>query len=392
MMISFRRYSLDKNAALLSPVAICYACAIFPFSCDAFYFESRRVVSRMATGKNRWKRRHVNAFVRKSKIFCNSHSHRLSRNSAAITLTDVVEEHYQQHHAGDWAGTLSNFHSQTGILIPVPEYLVPQAMIEWGAIPVQLEVFSSETLDQVDNAQNLWNLQRETVTILPDVGCGCDNLETKKVTESLVFSIAAPDETNSASLTIRTSASVGKIYPDGILLVAHQKTSNPSRYEILVSVPVEKLNEYEHRTRISFEVDLNQPCEIKTPVSIIKERRISSTSSNASVADGGGLDSRTVSNLIGIEAINRPFALGCKASECLFELEDKYKVGRMTSLRLPGGVFIKYGPYTIKDNDCDTVEGMLVAVSVSISQTEQIDVPSKQCYIRSVFGANLMQK
>jgi len=388
MMISFRKYSLDKNAALLSPVAICYACAIFPFSCDTFYFESRRIVSRMATGENRWQRLHANAFIRKSKIFYHAHSHRLSHNSVAITLTDVVEEHFQQYHAGDWAGTLSNFHSQTGILIPVPEYLVPQAMIEWGAIPVQLEVFSSETLEQVDSAQNLWNLQRTTVTVLPDVGCGCDNLETKKVTESLVFSIAAPDETNYASLSIPASASVGKIYPDGILLVAHQKTSNPSRYKILVSVPVEKLNEYEYRTRISFEVDLNQPCEIKTPVSIIKERRISSTSSNGSISKA--LDSQTVSNLIGIEAINKPFALGSLASACLFEMEDKYKIGRMTSLSLPGGVFLKYCPYTIKDNDCDTFEGILVEVSVSISKTEQINVPAKQCYIRSVVGANMM--
>jgi len=387
MMISFRKYSLDKNAALLSPVAICYACAIFPFSCDTFYFESRRIVSRMATGENRWQRLHANAFIRKSKIFYHAHSHRLSHNSVAITLTDVVEEHFQQYHAGDWAGTLSNFHSQTGILIPVPEYLVPQAMIEWGAIPVQLEVFSSETLEQVDSAQNLWNLQRTTVTVLPDVGCGCDNLETKKVTESLVFSIAAPDETNYASLSIPASASVGKIYPDGILLVAHQKTSNPSRYEILVNVPVEKLNEYEYRTRISFEVDLNQPCEIKTPVSIIKERRISSTSSNGSISKA--LDSQTVSNLIGIEAINRPFALGSIRSTYSFGEDQNCIAGSMESLNLPGGVLLRYGTSMIGDSDGERREGMLLEFAVSSNNiTGVTNLSAKQSIARAFLFRN----
>jgi len=109
---------------------------------------------------------------------------------------------------GDFAGYSATFSpkpsssssSGGGIakLVPVPEHLVPESMIEWGDIPSSLETLASE--DWIIAAENdndeddgehtntpspsvKQDLERTTITVLPEVGCGIDNLEVTKRSE-----------------------------------------------------------------------------------------------------------------------------------------------------------------------------------------------------------------
>lgn len=260
---------------------------------------------------------------------------------------------YQKHHAGDWAGQLSKFDSSSGALIPVPDHLVPEAMIEWGQIPTQLEVLSSEKLEPVGSTTMEWQLQRATITVLPLVGCAC--LETLKSKETIPFIVPSSYKFPFPDIVhLPPRKSYATFFSDGSLFVAHQKeerrASYPNRYDICVSVPTEKASNFEHRVRIHFEVDLgNQGGRIiRTPICIIKERRISETSSDGNIADRDGLDSQTVATLVGIDAINRPFSQENITNPFPSEIKQQPRMMCASSrdLLLPGNVMIRYGNHT----------------------------------------------
>ena len=91
---------------------------------------------------------------------------------------------------GDYAGLNATFSSDTGELVPIPHHLVPRSMIEWGDIPnsfdtlVSEDLYSSCTDNDDDNERKggILSLSRTILTVMPEVGCGIDNLEiTKKV-------------------------------------------------------------------------------------------------------------------------------------------------------------------------------------------------------------------
>ena len=83
----------------------------------------------------------------------------------------------------------------------MPERLVPPSMVEWGAIPPCLETLTSEDYwiavvvgDENDDDENDNDgggggssplLTRTVVTVLPEVGCGIDNLEVTRRSEDL---------------------------------------------------------------------------------------------------------------------------------------------------------------------------------------------------------------
>jgi hypothetical protein len=272
--------------------------------------------------------------------------------SNGMIQKDLFFTFYQKHHSGDWAGQLSKFDSSSGALIPVPDHLVPEAMIEWGQIPTQLEVLSSEKLEPSDFTKNEWQLQRTTITVLPLVGCAC--LETLKSKELISFAVPSSNEPFSDIVHLPRWKSSAIFFSDGAMFVAHQKderrASHPNRFEICVSVPTEKSSGYEHRVRIYFEADLgNQGGKIiQTPVYIIKERRISETSSDGSFADGDGLDSQTVAHLVGIDTVNKPFSQQNLTNVFSSEIKQQPRMMCDSSkdLLLPGNVMIRYGNYT----------------------------------------------
>ena len=94
---------------------------------------------------------------------------------------------------GDYAGLAATFSSKSGELISVPQHLIPSSMIEWGDIPSCLEVLTSEDYDTKDDDDELKvqpshpppPLLRTMITVLPEVGCGIDNLEVIKTSETL---------------------------------------------------------------------------------------------------------------------------------------------------------------------------------------------------------------
>ena len=55
---------------------------------------------------------------------------------------------------GDYAGLSATFSAITGELIPVPEYLVPKVLLEWGQGPSCLEVIVSEDVVFVKKEQS----------------------------------------------------------------------------------------------------------------------------------------------------------------------------------------------------------------------------------------------
>ncbi len=116
---------------------------------------------------------------------------------------------------GDYAGLAATFSSKSGELIPVPHHLIPSSMVEWGDIPSCLEVLTSEDWnvdnDVVENGTARSSgddtrddddddddddeeqqpqpkrhppLLRTMITVLPEVGCGLDNMEVTKASET----------------------------------------------------------------------------------------------------------------------------------------------------------------------------------------------------------------
>jgi hypothetical protein len=87
--------------------------------------------------------------------------------------------------------------------------------------------------------------------------------------------------------------------------------------------------------RIRVSVNLFDNNQIKSPIHVTREEKTSDTSSSGTIADGGGLDARTVSRLVGRENANKPF--------CEEELAETFETDAdSTTLKLPCGLQVKY--------------------------------------------------
>ena len=155
---------------------------------------------------------------------------------------------------GDHAGLHATFASRhPGSLVRVPERLVPPAMLEWDDVPICLETLTSEdwTSTFVDDdgydandaegdgvggmvgrdvemplsssssssssaaaaasaaaSAAARGLRRTVVTVMPEVGCGIDNLEWIKRSEEISFDISSSNrKPSSSSISASTSSS-----------------------------------------------------------------------------------------------------------------------------------------------------------------------------------------
>ena len=209
-------------------------------------------------------------------------------------------------YGGDFCGFSATFSATDGKLIPVPEYLVPETLLEWEQCPSCLEVIVSE--DVFSNHQ--W-MTRHTVSVVPAVGCGVDNLDTMKSKQDI----------DTSHLVVH----------DSIVALDYRLAS--------VVAPLNRAETtfgLDNCRRLRVMMDVTQDKKIKTPIVIVLEKRTSKTSSGGTIADGGGLDGRTVSQLLGDDFKGKPF---CEVKPMQWVANDDE---RMTVLNLPGNVTVAH--------------------------------------------------
>ena len=195
---------------------------------------------------------------------------------------------------GDHAGLSATFSPKSGELIPVPDHLIPETMLEWGDIPSHLETLVSEN-------ETADGIHRTTITVLPEVGCGIDNLETTKKDQEL-----------------NTDDTQWQVYGVGtqkrIVTIDRVKSENELDVETVFETLDEEVTDengdrkkYPRRIRISFSVDLKRSV-LSSNISLQIERQLSNEATHGTRWTGeaynsGGLDARTVTNHIGKDIV-----------------------------------------------------------------------------------------
>jgi len=182
---------------------------------------------------------------------------------------------------GDFAGYVGKFSPSNGAVIPLPAYMVPQELVEWGQEPSILEILVSEELSSTDD----FILKRQTISVLPAIGCGVDNLESTRSEQ--VFPRGKTIVWNDVP-SIRTNDAV----------MDDKDTVHTLELETLFGLPDA------HRIRVSLTMTIDNTKDssshrLESPIRVQLERQSSATSSQGTRTDGGGLDGRTVSTLIG---------------------------------------------------------------------------------------------
>ena len=112
--------------------------------------------------------------------------------------------------------------------------------------------------------------------------------------------------------------------------------------------------------RIRLTINMDQSSnQIKSPIDIVKERKTSVQSSRGQIADGGGLDARTVTSLIGKSNVNKPFT---DRNVLSFEEASEESSTFLHTFVLPGNVLLEYddpvsdSPWRLKVSLLDQVD------------------------------------
>lgn len=208
--------------------------------------------------------------------------------TSTLTSSSVV--------GGDYAGLSATFSRNSGALIHVPDHLVPEAMLEWGDVPSYLETLTSE--NESDDG-----IERTTITVLPEVGCGIDNLETTKKVQ-----VYNADDTECQIYGVEKEQRQ-------IVTVDRRNPRQQFELETIFQAPNEEvtgdngeITQYPRRVRISFSVDPSKS-SLTSDISMQVERQISDQPTRGNkwtseASNSGGLDARTVVSHIGKEIVN----------------------------------------------------------------------------------------
>mmetsp|Transcript_34641 Transcript_34641/g.75822 ORF Transcript_34641/g.75822 Transcript_34641/m.75822 type:complete len:435 (-) Transcript_34641:47-1351(-) len=301
---------------------------------------------------------------------------------------------------GDYAGHSATFSSADGSLIPVPDHLVPESLVEWGQVPSCLEVLSSEdvsftTVDDESAATvtALVTMERTVVSVVPEVGCGVDNLDTMRSTEKLVFA----SRRGGSSYDAGGEESVSQLYAfedmsleeeegeDGECAEAKRvlawetrlpplRGASRVKVETIFSLPSQTgpllddediETDYARRIRVVFEAIPSEET-VATPITVVLERRVADTNSGGAWGVGGGLDGRTVSKLIGKDNANKPFsdtkALLVGGDEDDGDSDSDEDTSE-TTLSLPGNIVVRHG----------STDGGQWFVDLILVSTKQVD-------------------
>jgi hypothetical protein len=323
----------------------------------------------------------------------------VSQSMAAVETPSIVGN-------GDYAGLSATFSSSSsdinkgvGELIPVPEHLVPESMIEWGDIPTYLEVLSSEDIITLDHDPNNDEekeqkiMERTVITVLPEVGCGIDNLETTKKEEE--FNLQQQQQSDSRLVTWKATSqehevvALDKSTEIGGVKVLTLETIFQVDSEVVVTddnngdtVPAaaaaqsdnnEKQTStiYPRRIRISLNVDHETNRIVKDTITLNVERLYSPGQSTKGTrwsgpkSNSGGLDARSVLNHIGRDIVyGDVFAVKrIKSGEDVWTLPSLDSVGddgdeeengaSIVTIRLPQNIMLRYGTGICCNGDDD---------------------------------------
>lgn len=229
-----------------------------------------------------------------TKTFCKS-STLLNTSSRTLAMSTESTLSNTSIFGGDFAGQFATFSPRDGKVIQVPEHLVPSAMVEWGQVPTCLECIVSEDLimKEADNTKQQV-LERCTVTVLPETGCGIDNLETKSATKRIYMK----------DLNV---FDINKVEASQVAIVFDEKEKT---FEIIFSLNGMSSSDSEiQRCRVLLRLDDDLKLSDKRPIEVVRESRTSLQSSQGSTGkSGGGLYSSRVMELVGRDHINRPFS------------------------------------------------------------------------------------
>lgn len=204
---------------------------------------------------------------------------------------------------GDYAGLMATFDAHTGKLIPVPEHYIPQSLLEWGQVPSALEVLVSEEEHESKATTTTTTtrlhyepilMKRQSLTILPETGCGVDNLETiqedepELVLDRKFSSSWSSGTTNNQQQSFRIETAFGLLFSDDDENKNEQQQhQNPYRSRICIDLAL-----VSHANNGSTSI---QPTQIR----IYLERQIQTNSTGGTAAKGGGLDAQRVARWMG---------------------------------------------------------------------------------------------
>jgi hypothetical protein len=191
-------------------------------------------------------------------------------------------------YGGDFAGLHASFSASNGALIKVPEHLVPEALLEWGAEPSAFEAIVSE--DLTSSSSNDCVLTRQIVQILPAVGCGVDNLDTMK--QEVVQQIQCLRISEDSSVI---SFDVPLLRDSVGIITTTTTTTTITLAETTFMAP----GGNRLRVEVAVEYTAGSGFMLSNPIRVNLERQISTESSRGTIADGGGLTGSKVSELLG---------------------------------------------------------------------------------------------
>ena len=220
--------------------------------------------------------------------------------------------------SGDYAGLFATFDYQTGKLIPVPEYYIPQELLDWGQAPCCLEQLVSEEIPGI----------RHTVAVLPATGCAVDNLDTQKSVETIDEIDLKSDDSNVWSICQAfSSGRFERVRVEACFGRSEEEDEKP------------------YRSRVSVDLQLSDHdnVQIVNPVRVSIERQISEAPSGGTFANGG-LDARSVSEYLGPVLGSRQmqeFAAQEMANLC-WEATAESSNGVGTQILFPGNFTVCY--------------------------------------------------
>lgn len=204
---------------------------------------------------------------------------------------------------GDFCGISATFDPMDGTFIPIPEYMIPDALIEWGQQPTTLEIITSEDNVVVDDEQNhdnlLWN--RQIITVSPEIGCALDNQmiqKSKEVIESNHIWQNRSTNDDDQHITI-VQQSLRYVQNKCIVETMFGWIIPDHRIRVVVTV-VGNDNDDVTTDLQQKQSLLSSNIKLIKPVTIIIERQFDINSSNGTIGNGGGLDARSVSDMLGV--------------------------------------------------------------------------------------------